>query len=369
MCLGVLAIDRNYSDIRPRRPEGGPDGGRDIECIRLGEKCFGAVGFKNNVSDSPRDKREIQKKFKDDVLTARQADSSVKAFVFFCNVDLTPGETENLKRFAREHDFTHVDIYHRERLRHALDSVEGFALRFQYLDINLSDAEQKAFFARFGKDLEDLLHGRFDRIERKLDEIEFARWKAGYIRSLELELRFKNYIESKHEHPEHFRVALELQGVVHEKRSIILGGRDDFWPANDDKFYFGTKAFFWREQVGKIKDSWIKAPIRVGGGMVGGVTLEIRWRPVSPILAVEFELLFPHLHFTENLADRLDHVRFTVDDYVFLDWKFSPDDLQPYKPYLGWPDELTDAELSIGWLYKDLGYISFDRAPTNKHDT
>ena len=367
MCLGVLALDRNYSDIRPRRPEGGPDGGYDIECKRLGEKCFGAVGFKNSVSDSLQDKKDIRKKFKDDVGTARQADGTVKAFVFFCNVDFTPGELEELERFARGYDFSHVDIYWRERLRHALDGVDGLALRFQYLGIKLTDAEQAAFFARFGKELEDLLHGRFNRIEHRLDEIEFARWKAGCIRSLELKLRFNNYIESEYEHPEHFRVALELQGVMHEKRSIILGGRDDFWPANDEKFYFGTKTFFWREQVGKIKDSWIPASTRVGGGMVGGITLGIRWRPVSPILAVEFEGLYPHFHFTENLADRLDHLRFTIDDYVFLDWKFSPDDLQPYKPYLGWPDELTDAELSIGWLYKDLGYVSFDRAPTKEY--
>jgi hypothetical protein len=368
MCLGVLALDRNYSDIRPRRPEGGPDGGRDIECRRLGEKCFGAVGFKNNVSDSPQDKKEIQDKFRDDVRAARQADRDVKAFVFFCNVDLAPSEIEKLETFAHEHGFSHVDIYWRERLRHALDSVDGLALRFQYLGIKLSDAEQAAFFARFGKELEDLLHGRFDRIEQKLDELEFARWKAGRIHSLELELRFKSYVEAKHKHPEHFRIALELQGVVHEKRSIILGGRDDFWPANDDTFYFGTKTFFWREQVGKIEDSWIKAQTRIGGGVVGGITLGLQWRPVSPILAAEFEGLSRHLHFTENLVNRLDRVRFTLDDYVFLDWKFSSDDLEPCRPSLGWPDELTDEESSVGWLYKDLWHISFDRAPKKGSD-
>lgn len=127
MCLAVLALDRTYSDIRPRRPEGGPDGSRDIECMRLGERCFGAVGFKNNVSDSARDKRDIQQKFKDDVLAARKADEDVKAFVFFCNVDLTPSEISRLDGFAQQHGFSHVDIYWRERLRHALDSVDGLA--------------------------------------------------------------------------------------------------------------------------------------------------------------------------------------------------------------------------------------------------
>jgi len=328
LCLGVLALDRNYSDIRPRRPQGGPDGSRDIECKRLDEKCFGAVGFKNDVSDSPEDKKDIKKKFKDDVRAARRADDSVKAFVFFCNVDLTPSEIADLKRFAETEGFTHVDVYWRERLRQALDGPEGLALRYQYLGVNLSEAEQATFFSRFGRDLEDLVRGRFDRIEQKLDDIEFSRWKAGHIRSVVLELRFKEYRESRCKHPEHFRAALELQGVVYERRSMILGGRDDFWSTNDGEYYFSTKAFFWREQVGKVKDSWIKSHIRVGGGIITGITLAVRWLPVSPILASEFDGLSMHLHLTENLVDQIKHVRFAVYDYVLLDWDFSPDDLE-----------------------------------------
>jgi hypothetical protein len=64
MCLAVLARDRNYADVCPRRPEGGPDDGRDIQAIRDSQLCFGAVGFRNNVSDSPQDKTAAKKKFK-----------------------------------------------------------------------------------------------------------------------------------------------------------------------------------------------------------------------------------------------------------------------------------------------------------------
>ncbi len=362
LCLGVLALDRNYTDISPRRPEGGPDGSRDIDCKRLEDKCFGAVGFKNSASDSPQNKRDIQKKFRDDVIAARRADTKVKAFVFFCNVDLTPCEIEELKKFAHQQDFSHVDIYWRERIRQALDSVDGLALRFQYLGIKLSDAEQAAFFARYGKDLEDLIHGRFDRIEQKLDEIEFARWKAGNVRSLELDIQFKNYVESAHSRPEHFRVALEMQGVEYEKRSMILGGRDDFWPTKDGRFYFGTKTFFWRQQMGNIEDSWLNTHTRVGGGIITGIRLGITWRPVSSIHAVEFEGLLARLHFTENLADRIGRVQFTIDDYIFVDSQFSRDDLGNYKPHLGWPDELTEEEVSIAWMAKDLWRLSFDRS-------
>ena len=77
LCTALLALDRNFSDIRPRRPEGGPDGGRDIECLRGPNVCFGAVGFVNNASDSPKDKKDIKKKFKSDLLSAiKQNDSA-----------------------------------------------------------------------------------------------------------------------------------------------------------------------------------------------------------------------------------------------------------------------------------------------------
>ncbi len=363
MCLGILALDRNYSDIRPRRPEGGPDGGRDIECRRLGEKCFGAVGFKNSISDSPKDKKEIQKKFEDDVLKARSSDTAVKVFVFFCNVDFTPREIKNLELFAQRYHFTHIDVYWRERIRMALDNAEGLAIRFQYLGIPLSEAEQAAFFARYGKELEDLLHGRFDRIEQKLDELEFARWKAGHIHSLNLSVRFKNYIESKHLQPEHFRIALELQGLMQEKRSMILGCRDEF-QANENHFDFGTKTFFWREQFGSIQDSWLNPSVKIYGSIVTGIDLHVGWRPFLPILAVEFERLKPNIHFTANLVDRIDSMRFTIDDYIFLDWKLNANELEPYRPSLGWPEELTKEELGMEWLCQRYwGHISLHDTP------
>src|SRR5271156_4939384 len=68
MCAAILPLDRSYSQVQPRRPEGGPDGGRDIQAIRNGRtEVWGAVGFQNSVTDSADDKRQAKKKFKDDV--------------------------------------------------------------------------------------------------------------------------------------------------------------------------------------------------------------------------------------------------------------------------------------------------------------
>lgn len=362
LCLAILALDRNYSDIRPRRPEGGRDGGRDIECYRLGERCFGAVGFLNNACDSPRDKAKIKKKFTDDVALARATDNTVKAFVFFCNVDLTPTELKALEDSARRHGFTAVDIYWRERIRQVLDGVEGLAYRFQFLQIELSSAEQASFFSRFGKDIQDVLRGRFDRLERKLDELEFARWKAGHIRSVRLDVGFKDCVESLHKTPYHFRVCLELQGVYSENRDIVLGACDDFWQHGGHEWHFGTRTFFWQSGVGDIKGSWISNPARMGGGVVLGIHLHVQWRPVSPMLATAFDGLCGNFHFTQNLSERISNVRFSLDDYVFFDQKIDSGSIEKIRPRW-WPDELNKEDASLEWRGLTVAWLGLDRMP------
>jgi hypothetical protein len=61
LCLAVLAADKRFSEVRPRHPRGGPDGGRDIEAVfRGGQRTFGAVGFLNQANDSDEQKRQMK---------------------------------------------------------------------------------------------------------------------------------------------------------------------------------------------------------------------------------------------------------------------------------------------------------------------
>jgi hypothetical protein len=47
MCLALLPLLGPYTREQPRRPKGGPDGGRDIEAVYEGRTTiWGAVGFK-----------------------------------------------------------------------------------------------------------------------------------------------------------------------------------------------------------------------------------------------------------------------------------------------------------------------------------
>ena len=93
--------------------------------------------------------------------------------MFFTNIDLTPTEVDELNIIAKERNIKLIEIYYRERIRISLDSSDGLGIRFQYLNINLSEAEQAAFFSRWEKGLESLILKNFNNVDQKLARIEF----------------------------------------------------------------------------------------------------------------------------------------------------------------------------------------------------
>jgi hypothetical protein len=173
MCLSLLAIDRRFTDVKPRQPRGGPDGGRDIEAVFRGEKVFGAVGFVNQADDSDQKRRVAEGKFESDLQSALEAEPGLKAFVFFTNVNLTVGEEDHLMAMARAKSVGHCEIFDRERMRISLDSPDGLSIRFQFLKIELSPAEQAAFFARWGDDIQNLIAQGFSQIRVALNRMQF----------------------------------------------------------------------------------------------------------------------------------------------------------------------------------------------------
>jgi len=112
MCLGILALDARFSNIKPRRPKGGPDGGRDIEAVFDGRKVvWGAVGFRANVIDSDEDRKWVKAKFEADLESAMKINPELWGFVFFTNIDLKPSEITKLEQFAREKGLAFIDIF------------------------------------------------------------------------------------------------------------------------------------------------------------------------------------------------------------------------------------------------------------------
>lgn len=83
LSLAILALDKRFSEVRPRHPRGGPDGGRDIEAnFKKDQLTFGAVGFVNGANDSDGQKQDIKKKFRDDLKAALAAMPKPQVFIF-----------------------------------------------------------------------------------------------------------------------------------------------------------------------------------------------------------------------------------------------------------------------------------------------
>ena len=173
LCLALMPLLGPYTRECPRRPKGGPDGGRDIEAIYDGSiVAWGAVGFRNGGGNDEQARKEASEKFQNDLERALSENPTLKAFVFFTNVDLTPLLIEQLKERAVARGISIIDVVDLERLRHALDSPEGLIARLQYLDIPMSSTEQIALVNKFGNQLQNAISSRFDRVEQTLSQME-----------------------------------------------------------------------------------------------------------------------------------------------------------------------------------------------------
>ena len=351
MCLAILGLDKKYTDLMPRQPEGGADQGRDIECSWSDERCFVAVGFVNDARDDAKQKWEIKDKFKRDLDSAvtnanDSKEGAIRAFVFFTNVNLTTTEQEELTEIGHNAGLIHVDLYWRERIRAVLDSIEGYGIRLEYLDIVLSDAEQKAFFGRFGRDIENAIQGRFGIIEQQIEELRYFSWRRSPIHTLDLEVEFDRWYDDAQRPFDAFRVCLELQDVRGPKQSIAIGARDDYLRRPEGRAPgFGTKSFFWWGAL-EENPTWPKA---VGSAYSGGgsrVRIVRTWRGHHALTPFAFDSLIPLLHFTSNLQQYLRAIRLTVDDYVLIDRLPNYAQAARWHRSFEWPDPLSPEEIA-----------------------
>ncbi|MFH0901049.1 MAG: hypothetical protein V2A73_10505, partial [Pseudomonadota bacterium] len=211
LCQAILSLDPRFSNVRPRQPRGGPDGGRDLEALGTsnGECVWGAIGFKNSADDSDKHRSWAKKKFQKDLNRAFDEHKNLEGFVFLTNVNLTVGEKDSLVEQAREFGVSLCDVMDRERLRILLDSPKGLGIRYQYLSITLSGAEQASFFAEWGNDLEGLVIKSFSRLEDRLARVEFLHERHQPLRSLFFSLTLSREVSAS-ELP-HFRALLSIQ--------------------------------------------------------------------------------------------------------------------------------------------------------------
>lgn len=140
-----------YTSVDPSHPLGGPNGLKDVICIRDGVKWIGSAYFPKGQQNFPT----VLGKFKHDLKGVTKNEAEGIAFV--TNQELTLRERGNL---TEEAGSTKVDLLHLERISSILDNPVCYGLRLEYLDIEMTKEEQLAFMEAIYQRIEDL---RLDR--------------------------------------------------------------------------------------------------------------------------------------------------------------------------------------------------------------
>jgi arsenate reductase-like glutaredoxin family protein len=157
LCAELLLIE-GFQSVDPQCPLGGPDGLKDVLCIRDGQRWIAASYFPTTRPEY----KEIKEKFKHDLRGVQKNDA--QGLAFFINQPLTPGNRSELITIAQP---LSAEIYHLERIRALLDSPKGYGLRLEYLRIPMTEEEQLGFFSTLKEDLTE----RFINQEKAISEL------------------------------------------------------------------------------------------------------------------------------------------------------------------------------------------------------
>ena len=352
MCLGVLALDARFSNIKPRRPKGGPDGSRDIEALFDNrEVVWCAVGFRANVTDSSEDKKWVKSKFKHDIDSAKTENPTLWGFVFFTNVDLTPSEHSELEKCALSKGFSFIEIFYRERLRIALDSPRGLSLRYQHLNIALSEAEQATFFAEYGSQIEGLLHKGFGAVDERLKRIEFLHDCSKPLMGGSVILTLKQ--ECTPEDLGHFRFMAEILDM-HESDphpGLWIAGRDAYsvWHSGGrSQKLVGVKSLVWSQSPDEqIQNTIFGTAATTTTQLDAGGHLH-KHGPYRTLGDLDKRCMA--IYVTKPLLDLTAAIFVMANDYFIAGAaaeSFIPLNIAPL---VDWPEPLSETEAQVPWL-------------------
>ena len=164
LCASLL-VHEGYSDVSPQAPLGGPDGRKDITCVRGGTRYVAACYF----ASSKVPFAQVRRKFEHDLQGA--AANSAIGFVFFSNQHLRLGEIAELERTAMDAGCTAV-ICPREWIQSRLDSVRGYGLRLEFLKIAMTEEEQYAFWTEWKTDLAEVVRRQSDEFAALRERVD-----------------------------------------------------------------------------------------------------------------------------------------------------------------------------------------------------
>ncbi|OAE12649.1 hypothetical protein AZH11_10670 [Pseudomonas simiae] len=352
MCLSILALDKRFTNVRPRHPRGGPDGGRDIEAqFRATELAYGAVGFVNQAADIEEKKRTARAKFADDLESAWTAVPRPSVFIFLTNVNFTVGEKSDLVALAKAKGFSFCEILDRERLRVALDSADGFAARFQYLGISMSEAEQASFFAKWGDEIQSVIATGFQEVHSTLSQLLFLQEATQPISGVHVQFKLdREYDASEIGHFRAFcyiwlrepkldicsllfgstdksdRFRTDIKEKVDESAGIAHGVASGQWKLGWKSLAeIEVSAQTSQEEEDEQFDEYVQigCSSAVGRKVVERVVVSystdsfIRYEPVLSLMDFDESMIMPVL--SRSLAEKVERIRIISNGYLLAD--------------------------------------------------
>jgi hypothetical protein len=178
---GHILATEGFKSIDPSHPLGGPDGLKDIVCIKDNIRWIAACYFPNGKQRFG----DVKTKFEKDVKGVKSNNAQGLAFV--TNQYLKENEREQLKTVSIAHN---TEIFHLERIASILDRPENYSIRLEFLDIEMSKEEQLAFFDKYTSSMNDL--------ENKVQSMLAILNEAGFSKNIPTNdlLNFKQILES-----------------------------------------------------------------------------------------------------------------------------------------------------------------------------
>lgn len=329
MCLALLPLLGPFTQEKPRRPNGGPDGARDLEAIyQRSTVVWGAVGFRNGGGSDRASRRYIEKKFTSDLNQALEENPELEAFVFFTNVDLEPSKVDNCKNIAKSRNVKFVDIFDFARLRHVLDSPEGLLARLQYLDIPMSPSEQASLVAKFGSQLQSAVTARFDRVEQTLAQMENFLAFQRPIQRIDLFFRMTTNENSLALGQQAILVA--ISGLIAPHRQLHILCRNHL-----DHSQAGRSTVFW--PTGWTSEPGVMNSVKYGKPIGMTPTIESRPKIISccselmlsklghKVKISDLDILSLEVCCTEGMHEKIEKVSVNLNGFSFFDVDASVD--------------------------------------------
>jgi hypothetical protein len=353
LCQALLALDKRFQNVQLRMPRGGPDNGRDLQArLEDGREIWIAVGFQNSVSDSRSERSQAKQKFKFDLRRALDCNPELAAFAFMTNVSLTVADKDNLLTMARTAGVSECLVFDREHLRVVLDSSEGLSVRYQYLNLALSEAEQATFFARWGTDLQHLISRSIKAVDTRLERIQFNQEKHQTLRNLIFLLEFARPL-SLVDFP-HVRALLLImpprRHAIFQMLALAVTNDDGKRQPDAPDARPALTGRLWTDSFQNSPGSFEATrpdPMTVLRSS-GGYSTRFG-DPTAPTIADLDECIFA-IFVNAMLAKEIKRASIVANEYLL--WKADCEDLQfdRHEHDIEWPWPLLDSEAQEPWI-------------------